>query len=220
MLLLLLLHKLYLFHAALPQVSSIQLVSNTGTSLTINCSSTGSPALNVIWTKDGTILANSTSYTTTQMLRDRISATYDNLLDVNAAPSELVGVFSCIVHDSLGRNSQEASVQVNGKLCRWWLYIHSLQHLVGLQISNHSNHVNVGDFITVTCSFDLSLTSMEWLCNNEVVMRTTAPQLTLTFSPVNDTINGKQYTCRVITSYGVQEENITLRVQGNHYIVI
>ncbi len=84
----------------------------------------------------------------------------------------------------------------------------------GLQISGHTNQINVGDSVTITCSFDLKLTSIEWHYNNEIIMRTSASQLNLTFSPVNDTINNRQYTCRVVTSYGVQEENITIQVQG------
>lgn len=72
----------------------------------------------------------------------------------------------------------------------------------------------VGESVTITCSFDLDLTSIEWLYNSEVIVKTTASQLNLTFSPVNDTINNRQYTCRVITLYGMQEETLTVQVQG------
>ena len=80
----------------------------------MNCTSSSSPALNVIWRKDGASLANS-SYTVSQVLRDGVSATYDNFLNINAAPSDLVGSYSCTVQDSLGRNSQTTTIQVNGK---------------------------------------------------------------------------------------------------------
>lgn len=49
------------------------------------------------------------------MLRSGVSATYDNILQVNATPSDLVGQYSCIVHDSLRRNSEAATIQVNGR---------------------------------------------------------------------------------------------------------
>lgn len=73
--------------------------------------------------------------------------------------------------------------------------------------------------MTITCSFDLNLVSIEWLYNNVVILRTTAPQLNLTFSPVNDSIHNRQFTCRAVTFYGVQEENITIQVQGKIYSV-
>ena len=73
--------------------------------------------------------------------------------------------------------------------------------------------------MTITCSFDLNLTSIEWLYNDEVITSSVASQLDLTFSPVNDTINNRQYTCRVTTPYGDQEEDITIRVQGSNSIL-
>ena len=85
----------------------------------------------------------------------------------------------------------------------------------GLQVSGHRNQFAVGDVATITCSFDLDLTSIEWLYSGAIVARTTAPQLSLTFNPVNDTINNRQYTCRVATSYGTQEETIAIGVQGS-----
>lgn len=73
----------------------------------------------------------------------------------------------------------------------------------------------MGEFVTITCTFDMPLTSLEWLYNDKVVSSTVAPQLNLTFSPVNDTINNRQYICRAVTSYGVQEEDIIIEVKGN-----
>ena len=87
----------------------------------------------------------------------------------------------------------------------------------GLQISGHSDdEVVLGESVTITCSFDLESTSIEWVYGEEVVMMTTGSQLNLTFSPVNDTINNRVYTCRALTPYGMQEESITIEVQGNN----
>ncbi len=104
-----------MIYPALPQVTSLQLAPDSIAALTLNCTSTSSPAMSVIWRKDGASLNNSSSYVTTQILRDGISATYENLLDINAVPSELVGEYSCTVHDSLGRNSQTATFTINGR---------------------------------------------------------------------------------------------------------
>ena len=73
----------------------------------------------------------------------------------------------------------------------------------------------MGENVTITCSFDQDLAYIEWLYNDEVVLWTSESQLSLTFSPVNDTINNRQYLCRVTTSYGTQEKNITTNVQRN-----
>ena len=74
--------------------------------------------MTVVWTKDGSTLPNDLVYTTTQTLRDGTTASYDNLLEVSGHYSAIVGVYSCIIHDSLGRNSAPASLQVNGKNIR------------------------------------------------------------------------------------------------------
>ena len=101
--------------SALPQVSSLQLAISSNSPLALNCTSTGSPALTVVWTKDGSTLPNDLAYTTTQILRGGTTSTYDNLLEIGGYYSTIAGVYSCIIHDSLGRNSVPASLQVNGK---------------------------------------------------------------------------------------------------------
>lgn len=65
------------------------------------------------------VLSSNIMYTTTQILRDGITAKYDNLLNVDSTPSvsELLGTYSCIVQDSLRHRSEPASLQVNGRHC-------------------------------------------------------------------------------------------------------
>lgn len=106
-----------MFHCllALPRVSSLQLESNSTSALTLNCTSTDSPAVTVVWRKDGLVLTNLSTYAASQIMRDGLSATYDNLLDIIAEPSELAGTYSCIIHDSLGHNSEVAAIQVKGR---------------------------------------------------------------------------------------------------------
>ena len=60
-------------------------------------------------------LANDSSYFTSQVLRNGLTATYDNILSINSSPSELIGVYSCIVQDSLGRKSETSTIQVKGE---------------------------------------------------------------------------------------------------------
>lgn len=87
--------------------------------------------------------------------------------------------------------------------------------LLGLQLSEYDGHLRVGQSANVTCSYDLSFTSIEWLHNNETILSSTTSQLDLSFNPVNDSIHGKQYTCRVTTPYGITEERLTIQIRGN-----
>ena len=72
----------------------------------------------------------------------------------------------------------------------------------------------VGGQASITCSSDLTVTSIEWIHNHQVVSYSTSSELQLTFSPVNDSIHGQEYTCRVTTSYGIQEETMQPFVQS------
>ena len=66
----------------------------------------------------------------------------------------------------------------------------------------------------MTCSSDLDVTSIEWLYNLQVVSSSTASELQLVFSPVNDSVHGQEYTCRVTSSYGIQEQTVQPFVQS------
>jgi len=103
------------FYPAQPIISSLELITSSSSILTLNCTSTGSPALNVIWQKDNRAVANDSSFRSYQILRDGLSSTYDNLLEISLSSSDITGLYSCIVHDSLGRNSQESTIEVKGK---------------------------------------------------------------------------------------------------------
>lgn len=87
-------------------------------------------------------------------------------------------------------------------------------YYAGLEISGYDGELSVGEYVTITCSFDLEFTSMEWIYNNKVVVSSSSQQIGLSFSPVNDSIHGRQYTCRVTTQYGLQEKNVTILVHG------
>ena len=100
--------------AALPRVTSLQLVSGTDSALTLNCTSTGSPATTVVWTKNGSALSSGGLYESTQILRDPTTATYDNLITATAAPVDLIGLYACIVQDSIGHNSQLTTLAIEG----------------------------------------------------------------------------------------------------------
>ena len=103
------------YPTALPVVTTLQLVSGANSALTLNCTSTGSPATTVVWTKNGSVIPADGIYDSAQILRDGTRATYDNLIMINSPPGDLAGLYSCIVHDSLGHNSQRGTLQVKGE---------------------------------------------------------------------------------------------------------
>ena len=85
-------------------------------------------------------------------------------------------------------------------------------YCVGLQISGNDIPLTVGDTATLTCSTDLKVSSIQWWYSNQILAESTEQSAQLVFSPVNDSIHGKQYTCRVNSPYGIQEERATITV--------
>ncbi len=76
----------------------------------------------------------------------------------------------------------------------------------------------VGSDRTLTCTSELAdVTSIEWLDGGgqTVAMTTGAAPLNLTFTPVNDSLHGSSYTCRVSTSSGMSfNDSVELSVEG------
>ena len=67
----------------------------------------------------------------------------------------------------------------------------------------------VGQSATATCFSDTEASMIEWLYSEMTLeSNTSAKQLTLTFSQVNDSIHGEVYTCRVTRMDGVQAQQI------------
>ena len=82
------------------------------TSLVVNCTSTGSPATNVTWMRDGQPLTiDGTTYKLIQTVTNRTASTYENILTVNDQLSNVTGRnYTCTVTNALG----SASLQIKG----------------------------------------------------------------------------------------------------------
>lgn len=78
--------------------------------------------------------------------------------------------------------------------------------------------MTVGRDANVTCHSDLVSDRIEWLIHSNETMvtyLTNGTQLILSFKPVNDSVNGRVYTCRVIRNNDdIIEQNITISVKG------
>ena len=73
------------------------------------CVSTRSPPTNVTWKKDGHPLSiDGHIYWLTQMITDRATSTYSNVLTVNErAPSGVAGTYSCQVSNQIGSDTED-----------------------------------------------------------------------------------------------------------------
>lgn len=77
-----------------------------------------------------------------------------------------------------------------------------------------STNIRVGQNATISCISDLSVQSVQWVFNDDVVVTSNSQQVDLTFSPVFDYLHNREYTCRAITAYGMLERRITITVES------
>ncbi len=78
------------------------------TPFALTCTSTGSPPTNIVWKKDGSIIAiDGSVFKLTQTILDRKSSTYESILMIDKQYVELLGVFTCTVYNSFGVSETE-----------------------------------------------------------------------------------------------------------------
>ena len=68
------------------------------------------------------------------------------------------------------------------------------------------------------CSTNLDVATIEWIRDNATVNNSRSQSLTLLLDPVAADHHNTQYTCRVTSPYGVQEETVNITVQGRFLI--
>ena len=88
----------------------------------------------------------------------------------------------------------------------------------GVVIRSSEGPLTVGHDADITCHSNLVSDRIEWLIHSNqtvVAYLTNGTELTLSFKPVNDSMNGTVYTCRVIRDDNdITEQNITISVKG------
>ena len=74
---------------------------------TLTCISTGSPATNVTWMRDGQPLTiDGSTYQLTQTVANRRLSTYENVLSIDLGIADIIGsIYNCTVMNALGRVS-------------------------------------------------------------------------------------------------------------------
>ena len=94
-------------HAAPPTITHLGFTHGPMSS-TLTCISTGSPATNVTWMRDGQPLTiDGTTYQLTQMVTNRRMSTYENVLIINTARSNIINyTYNCTIINALGTVSK------------------------------------------------------------------------------------------------------------------
>ncbi len=99
-----------LFSSATPVVTSLQQTASTS-QFTLTCTSTTSPATTVVWTKDGTDLTmDGAPYQHSQVVTDRSSSTYKNILTSAEDPDSGFGNYTCTVSNRFGSSIRSAVI--------------------------------------------------------------------------------------------------------------
>ena len=73
-------------------------------SRTFTCTSTGGPATNVTWRRDGLLITHNATHQQTKMVVDATRGIYQNILTIaqSVAEHNVYGLYSCMVENSLG----------------------------------------------------------------------------------------------------------------------
>ena len=95
---------MFLFILANPSIVSLTSESSASSS-SLTCTSTGSPATNVSWTRNGQPVAiDGTIYQLTQTVTDRAASTYENVLTINQPLVAILGNnFTCTIDNMQGQ---------------------------------------------------------------------------------------------------------------------
>ena len=94
----------------------MSLASYSHVSQTLNCTSSGGPATNVIWRKDNvTIPLTSSVHQQSQRVADEVTSTYYNILSITSSNIEdHSGSFSCTVENNRG-SSENYLLDINSE---------------------------------------------------------------------------------------------------------
>ena len=82
-------------------------------SRTLTCTSTGGPATNVTWRRDGVVITLNDTHQQTKRVVDAVNGTYQTLLTIDPSVGWIVGTYTCTVENVRGESSQ--TVVVSGE---------------------------------------------------------------------------------------------------------
>ena len=79
-------------------------------SRTLTCTSTGGPATNVTWRRDGVVIALNDTYQQTKSVVDPVNGTYQTVLTIGQSVGQIVGTYNCTVENIRGGSSETVIV--------------------------------------------------------------------------------------------------------------
>ena len=96
-------------HAGSPNVTSL---TYNDQSRTLTCTSTGGPATNVTWRRDGVVITPNATHQQTKSVVDPVDGTYQTVLSINSSVSQsnIVGTYTCTVANARGESSETVVV--------------------------------------------------------------------------------------------------------------
>ena len=111
------------------------------------------------------------------------------------------------------------SLSASPYLVEMWLCIPlHICTFIGLQIHGHEKTFVVGETATVTCSSDLDVLYIEWhqdKGNTSTSLVTSYKSLNkMMFRPVSAAVNDVQYTCLVMSPYGMQKRSVSFHIES------
>ena len=192
-------------------------------SRTLTCVSTGSPATTVSWMRDGQpLIIDDSTYHLTQTITGRSSSTYSNVLTVSeTAPSGVAGTYTCNVTNDLGSDSMQVVAVGKCEECVFILteatYKYMYMYLkTGITISGLEQPLTVGQSATISCMTNVPVSSIEWRYQSSTMLNRTTDQTVLnyTISPVSDSLQGLQLTCRAVAGNTTYNETVEIKVKG------
>ena len=100
--------------------------TNNDTEVVFNCSSSGSPATNVVWSRNGELIDEDNQHQMEQILRNRQMVVYDNLLKISANLIDS-GTYRCRVNNS--RAQVEGSSELNIEVGKFQIVTVTMNHI-------------------------------------------------------------------------------------------
>ena len=94
------------------QISAIRKVPSPF--IVINCSTTGLPPTSILWTRGSVQLVNNQVYQLSQLLSDRATSTYSNLLTINQTLQNLKGIYGFAATSEQTGTNQSTTGSNNG----------------------------------------------------------------------------------------------------------
>ena len=79
-----------------------------GQTATLTCTSTGGPATNVTWRRDGVVITPNATYQQTKRVIDNSTSTYQTVLTIDPSvdQSGILGTYNCTVENVRGLSSR------------------------------------------------------------------------------------------------------------------